>query len=163
MIRILNDYAWVFSIASSLLSIFFIYKMVKMDKRFSRLKKRYNNLLSDATGNQDLESILTKQTESVEELFKISSKIYRRQEKILQDKVNNIRKIGFVRYDAFFDSNNSLSYTVVFLNEENTGVMLTNLFGRDKSSSYAREIINGESETELSKEEHEALKRAIES
>ena len=40
------------------------------------------------------------------------------------------------------------------------GIVLTNLYGNDGSNIYLKEITNGQTKVDLSKQEDEALKRA---
>lgn len=70
----------------------------------------------------------------------------------------NIKKVGHIRYNSTTDIGGNLSFSLVMLNEENTGVILTNIHMREGSSIYLREIERGECEITLSEEEKEVLK-----
>ncbi len=71
----------------------------------------------------------------------------------------NIKKIGHIRYNSNPDIGGNLSFSLVMLNEENTGVILTNIRMMEGSSIYLREVTNGECEITLSEEEKEILKK----
>jgi hypothetical protein len=71
----------------------------------------------------------------------------------------NIKKIGHIRYNANPDIGGNLSFSLVMLNEENSGVILTNIHMMEGSSIYLREITEGECEINLSEEEIEILKK----
>ena len=61
-------------------------------------------------------------------------------------------------------SNNNLSnlsFALAILNEHNTGIVLNGIYGRDTSNIYAKPIVEGKCEYALSKEEKEALDKAI--
>ena len=72
-----------------------------------------------------------------------------------------IQKIGLVRYNAFKDTGSDLSFTLAILNEENTGVVLNGIYGRDMSNIYAKSVEKGQSKNILSEEEKEAISKAI--
>jgi len=70
----------------------------------------------------------------------------------------NIKKVGHIRYNSNPDIGGNLSFSIAMLNEENTGVILTNIHMMEESSLYLREITNGECEITISEEEKEILK-----
>lgn len=73
----------------------------------------------------------------------------------------NIKKLGHIRYNSSSDIGGNLSFSLVLLNEENTGVILTNIHMMDESSLYLREVTNGTVEITISEEEKEVLKSTI--
>lgn len=73
-----------------------------------------------------------------------------------------IQKIGFVKYDAFHDLKNKLSYSIALLDGFNNGLLLTTIYGRESCITYAKEVKSGSVNQELSKEEFEALRMALE-
>ena len=50
---------------------------------------------------------------------------------------------------------------MAILNEHNTGIVLNGIYGRDTSHIYAKPIVEGNCEYALSKEEKEAVDKAI--
>ncbi|MCD6323006.1 MAG: DUF4446 family protein [Clostridiales bacterium] len=73
----------------------------------------------------------------------------------------NIKKVGHIRYNSNPDIGGNLSFSVVLLNEENTGVIFTNIHMMEGSSLYLREVENGECEITISEEEKEVLRNTI--
>lgn len=71
------------------------------------------------------------------------------------------QKIGFVKYDAFHDLKNKLSYTIALLDGFNNGLLLTTIYGRESCITYAKEVKSGTVNQELSNEEIEALRMAL--
>ena len=72
-----------------------------------------------------------------------------------------VQKVGFVRYDAYDTGNNNLSFILALLNSNNDGVLLNSVYNRNYSNIYAKEVTNGEVDGNLSNEENEALRKAI--
>jgi len=73
----------------------------------------------------------------------------------------NIKKIGHIRYNSNTDIGGNLSFSLVMLNVENTGAILTNIRMMEGSSLYLREVVNGECEITISEEEKEILRKTI--
>lgn len=72
-----------------------------------------------------------------------------------------IQRVGVVRYDAFGDIGGQLSYSVALLNQYGDGVVVTSLNGRRESRGYGKPVEKGKSRYDLSKEEKEAIAKAL--
>ena len=77
------------------------------------------------------------------------------------ERKKNIKKIDYIRYNSSDEIGGNLSFSVVMLNEDNTGIILTNIHMMEGSSIYLREVTKGECEITLTDEEKEVLKRTI--
>ena len=71
------------------------------------------------------------------------------------------QKKGLVKYDAFREMSGALSYSLALLDKENNGVLISSMYSREGCYTYAKDIVNGESKINLSEEETEALKQAM--
>lgn len=83
-------------------------------------------------------------------------------QKIKENLKITYQKIGMVKYDAFREMSGALSYSVAMLDQENNGVLVSSMYSREGCYSYAKEIVHGECKLNLSEEEAEALKQAME-
>ena len=54
-----------------------------------------------------------------------------------------------------------MSFSVAALNDKNDGIILTGIYTRENSYVYSKEIIKGQSNKELSREEKDALNKAL--
>ncbi len=68
---------------------------------------------------------------------------------------------GVVRYDAMGEMTGRQSSSVALLDSYRTGVVLSSILHREQARLYAKQIISGQSELELSPEEREALELAL--
>lgn len=68
--------------------------------------------------------------------------------------------VGIVRFNPFAHSGGNQSFAIAMLNEHGTGVIISTLYGREKTSIFAKPISKFKSEFELTKEESEALEKA---
>ena len=83
--------------------------------------------------------------------------------KQLENKVKNcMQKIGIVRYNAYNDAGNDLSFAVALLDEKNNGIVFNGIYSREMSNIYAKPIVGGKCKYNMTKEENEALNKAIE-
>jgi len=80
----------------------------------------------------------------------------------LSEKIkNNIQKIGFVKYNAYDDTENKLSFAIALLDEKENGVLINHIYSKHGSNIYSKLVINGEVEDRISDEEAQALKEAV--
>ena len=89
-----------------------------------------------------------------------------------QDKINNhlvivdsrlnksIRSVEAIRFNPFLDAGSNQSFAISFLNDEGDGVVMSSLYARDRMSIFAKPIVGGKSEFELSAEEKEVLEKS---
>ena len=140
-----------------LLLIGYIVNTVKI----SKLKNKYNNFMRKFSKNSSIEEDLSRYAEDVENLKEQTQRVLNYC-KNLDDEIDScIQKIGIVRYSAFKDTGSDLSFALAMLDEKNNGVLLNGIYSREMSNIYGKPIKNGKSEYTLSKEEEEALYKAI--
>ena len=73
----------------------------------------------------------------------------------------SVRRVGVLRYDAFEDVGGRLSFSCALLDEHGTGVVLTSINGRQETRVYAKPVTQGQSTYNLSREEEEAIRQAL--
>ena len=71
-----------------------------------------------------------------------------------------LRHVAVVRYDAFTDTGGQLSWSLALLDDTGSGVVLTSIQGRNESRTYAKNVADWTSETQLSPEEEDAISNA---
>ena len=72
-----------------------------------------------------------------------------------------IQKIYLHRYNAFEDVAGESSFTAVLLDEYRNGLILTTIYSRENTNTFAKEIRSGEPVQKLSPEEEYALSEAM--
>lgn len=72
-----------------------------------------------------------------------------------------VQRVGVVRFSAFSDTGSDLSFTVALLNQGGDGVVITSLFGRDQSRTYAKPVRGAQSTYVLTDEEKKAIASAM--
>ena len=71
-----------------------------------------------------------------------------------------LRHLAVIRYDAFQDTGGQLSWSMALLDDNGSGVVLTSIQGRNEARTYAKNVSDWSSETQLSPEEQEAISTA---
>jgi len=72
-----------------------------------------------------------------------------------------LRKVALVRYDAFADLSGRMSFSLAVLDDGGDGVTISAIAGRTDTRVYAKAVIQGAGEHELSPEERQAVSSAM--
>jgi hypothetical protein len=68
-----------------------------------------------------------------------------------------VQRYGMVRFDAFVDVGGEQSFALALLDDKGTGLVLSNIYGRQDSRMYVKEMVDGQSDKPLSDEEKNAV------
>jgi hypothetical protein len=69
---------------------------------------------------------------------------------------------SLVRYDAYGEMSGRQSTSIALLDATRSGIVLSSIHHRDQARLYAKQVYEGRSELELSPEEEDALRLALE-
>ena len=69
---------------------------------------------------------------------------------------------ALVRYDAYGEMSGRQSTSIALLDSRRSGVVLSSIHHRDQARLYAKQVYDGRGELELSPEENEAIRLALE-
>lgn len=128
--------------------------------RQAKLLKRYRLLLNSGSGH-DLEQLILGQGASIEQLQTDLGHLQQRVETQGAEAKLHVQRVGTVRFCAFPDMGSDLSFAIALLDAHDNGVVLSSLYGRNESRTYAKPIVAGKSTYQLSEEEKEAIARAM--
>jgi hypothetical protein len=68
---------------------------------------------------------------------------------------------SLVRYDAYGEMSGRQSSSMALLDEHRSGVVVSSILHRDQARVYVKQIVEGQSELELSPEEQQAIDNAL--
>lgn len=133
---------------------------ININLKLAKLTKRYRRLMQGMDG-KNLEEILFTNLDEVRATQKRYDEIHAACDNL--EKVTQVclQKVGVVRFNAFADVGSDLSFAVAFLDSHNNGVIVSSIFGRDESRTYAKPIQEGKSSYFLTEEEKQALAQAM--
>jgi Protein of unknown function (DUF4446) len=69
---------------------------------------------------------------------------------------------ALIRYDAYNEMSGRQSMSIALLDRTQSGIVLSSIHHRDQARLYAKQVYEGRSEIELSPEEEDALRLALE-
>ena len=147
--------------AFALLCIVLFFWNIALGARINKLARRKNAKIADGGVMEiakAIDDLWDKNDETDEKLDYLARRIDRGDARSLEC----LRKIGFVRYNAFDDVAGDQSVALALLDDKDNGVVFNILNNRLGSSVYAKSVKGGEAERTLSAEEAEALNRAKE-
>ena len=121
------------------------------------LNKNYIRFMKKIGNGNNLDEMLKKYLEDVENIKQDNSEIKAYYTKLDYDISSSIQKVGLVRYNAFQNVGSDLSFALALLDRENNGLVLNGIYGSESSNIYAKPIKNCESTYQLSEEEKEAI------
>lgn len=143
---------------SALLALLCLILLIKTCKLNSRYKKMMNGVKG-----KNLEQSIEGYYEKIDEFQGKFDEFYDEFDKLNGKVEKSVQKVAVKRFKAFEDVGADLSYSIALLDDNNDGVILTGIYGRHESTSYAKPIDKGISRYELSDEEKEVLDKAIQS
>ncbi len=77
--------------------------------------------------------------------------------------LQNIQRVELLRFNPYDDTGGNISFTVCFLDNGGSGIVVTSLHARNGTRVFGKEIVSGKSSKyELSKEEEAVIKKAME-
>jgi hypothetical protein len=72
-----------------------------------------------------------------------------------------VTHVGVIRYDAMNEMTGRQSSSVALLDADRNGIVLSSILSRDQARLYAKQLVGGRPEQELSPEEREAVEAAL--
>lgn len=154
----MQDYILYVSLALAFLAIIFFFIL---NFRLGRMIRKYNYFMQ-GLGDKDVEKLMTYYLEEMEKLkSEVHGNLDGRITELEQKLPYCVQNVGIVHYNAFENVGNEMSFSAAMLNEKMNGFILTGIYSREHSYVYTKQIKNGKPQRELSREEVEALNRAM--
>lgn len=139
-----------------ILSVYAIY----LHSKIASLVKKYDYFMKGENG-VSLERKLAVEIKELRDAAEIIDTLFAEQAQLKEVQERTFQKIGFVKYNAFENIGNNLSFALTLLDGHNNGLCISSLYGRNESRIFSKPIINGKSVVSLSQEELESLHSAL--
>lgn len=154
--KLLSDELFFFQ--TVILGFFFIVMLINIFQ-VRKLRKALNKV----THNQDgmsIEEAIDKYYDDIDKTKATYNEILERINAISEILKHCTSRVGIVRFNAFSEVGGNQSFAIALLDSEDTGIVISSLYGRESSHFYGKPVIKGKSTYPLSKEEEEAVTRA---
>ena len=150
---------WI-GMATIVLVIALLVYCVILHIRLGSLKKKYDFFMQGDNG-ASLERKLSVEVSEIRDAAKGLETMMTEQAAIRNIQSNTIQKIGFIKYNAFENIGNDLSFALTLLDGNNNGICISSIYGRIESRIFSKPIVKGKSLVSLSQEELESLNEAL--
>jgi hypothetical protein len=149
-------------IALTIIFLILLITVLVLNSRLRTLAKKYD-LFMDGGDGQSVERKLAIEIKELRAIAENMDALQENQEEILQIQNQCTQKIGFVKYNAFDNIGNNLSFALTLLDGENNGICISSVYGRNESRVFAKPILAGKCAYSMSAEEQESLQDALNS
>jgi len=141
-------------------SINYILLMVN-NKRVKKYKELYEKTLAKFNSKQNIHDNFQSIYDRLNEVENISKETVEIVDKFRDKMKSNVQKVGFVKYNAYDETENKLSFALALLDEYNNGVLINHIYSKHGSNVYAKLVTETKVEDRISEEEAAALQMAI--
>lgn len=121
-----------------------------------QIRENYNALL-EYLGDGESRDILRELTSLIRDIESDNRETEKDIEQIFSVLESCIQKVSIIRYNAFHNVGSDQSFSIALLDREDDGVVVSGIYGRDSSTTYAKPIKAGVSEYMLTEEEENAI------
>ncbi|MDD6793977.1 MAG: DUF4446 family protein [Clostridiaceae bacterium] len=159
-INILNDFTPYILCGMAVIIFLLLILVISLFKAVNRVEARYRKMMRGVS-NKNLEEMIIEQLDNIEKANVNSEEALKKCDDIREKVKECVQKVAIMRYKAFEDIGSDLSFSIAILDEHNDGVMITGIYGRQESTTYAKPIDKGISRYDLSEEEIHVLNQAV--
>ena len=160
LINIINENIAFIIIGLLVIILLLFIIVISLMRSTSKLEKRYRRL-TRGINNKNLEEIISSKLDEVDKAMAKSEEAINECKVIKKEIKGCVNKVAIMRYKAFPDVGSDLSFSIAILDSYNDGVLITGIYSRHDSTTYAKPVDKGISRYELSEEEVYVLNEAI--
>jgi len=131
-----------------------------LSSKLRKLKKSHRQMIGE-TGVPNMEEVMNVIHERLAALDRKQTLQGEKTEQHEKRLASLMGRVGVHRFNAFSDSGSDLSFSIAFVNEDQDGVVITGIHGREQTFLYAKPIDKGQSAYMLTPEEKTAISLAM--
>ena len=152
IMNVINEYSSFIVIGLLIITILLFLVVISLYSSINKLERKYRRLMR-GSNNKNLEELINSKLEEIDKSMEASEEALRKYETLKNEMKSCVNKIAIMRYKAFEDVGSDLSFSVAILDSYNDGIILTGIYSRHDSVTYAKPVDKGISRYELSEEE----------
>lgn len=132
--------------------------------RLRRAVRGYRDLVRDdrAGPTGSLHELLAAHADQITRAGTRMTEIEELQDILIRRTEHGLQHVGIVRFNPFDDTGSDQSFVIALLDANRDGVVISSLHGRDSTRVFAKPISGGTSIHQLSSEEADAIRLALE-
>ena len=162
IINIVNEYSIFIIMGLAIITLLLFIITIVLLSSVKKLEKKYRKMMR-GVNNKNLEQALNDNLDNIEKALVKSQEAIDECKNISEELKGCVNKVAIMRYKAFEDVGSDLSFSIAILDSYNDGVIITGIYSRHDSTTYAKPIDKGISRYDLSEEELHVLNQAINS
>lgn len=155
----INSFIPFIIIAMAVIIVLLFIVVIILFKAVGNVENKYRKLMRGASG-KNIEQMLNARIEDIDNANLNSERALKAIDNLNEKMKGCVQKVSIVRYKAFEDIGSDLSFSIAMLDDNNDGIVLTGIYGRQESTTYAKPIDKGISRYDLSEEEIAVLNEA---
>lgn len=160
--RLLSDNLAIAFGALALLVLLLIVVVLLLSSRLGRATRAYREIVRDPADGHSLHDLLAGNASAVERASERMSEMEAMHGLIDTRTRRSLQHIGMVRFNPFDDTGSDQSFAIALLDDRRDGVVISSLHGRANTRVFAKPVADGGSPHNLSDEEAEAIRIAVE-
>jgi low affinity Fe/Cu permease len=126
----------------------------------NKLEKKYKKLMR-GVNKKNLEDVVISYLDRIDEVKEENDNMKQMYNGLDGRLKTCVQKTSIIRYKAFDNVGSDLSFSIALLDGNQNGFILTSIYGRSESTTYAKPVDKGISRYELSQEESKVLEQAV--
>ena len=127
--------------------------------KFSNMNKKYKKMMKNTNGD-DIQSAIIGCVEKIDALRVAKTEHDAKLARLFKEIKYCMQKVAVVRYNAFDNVGSDQSFSIALLDQNNDGFVISGIYTRTGSSTYAKPIKDSVSKHALSSEEIQAIENA---
>ncbi|MDF2883347.1 MAG: hypothetical protein K0R54_3904 [Clostridiaceae bacterium] len=160
LIKTFNNFQPYIVLGLIVIVIIMLFMILILFNALGKLEKKYKKFMR-GTDSKSIEELVLKYFDNIDKVKEDTENMKELYKSINLRVQSCTQKVSLIRYRAFEDVGSDLSFSVAMLDSKNNGLILTGIYGRNESTTYAKPIDKGLSRYELSQEEKQVLQDAI--
>jgi hypothetical protein len=138
--------------------------VIAQSVRLGRATRAYGELMrgTDGASGASLHDLLAGNASAVERASERMAEMEAMHGMIEQRTRRSLQHIGLVRFNPFEDTGSDQSFAIALLDDRRDGIVVSSLHGRANTRIFAKPVADGTSSHNLSDEEAQAIRIAIE-
>ncbi|MCM3341000.1 DUF4446 family protein [Paenibacillus sp. MER TA 81-3] len=141
------------------LSLMLVIIVLVQGAKLRKLRRQYSAIMGES-GVEHLDMVLSSMHEDVAKL-QHANELHDMDLKQVRKSLKKMKShVGIQRYNAFAEHGSDLSFSIAWIDDEQDGIVITGIHGREHSYVYAKPLEKGHSPYSLSPEEKQAIEVA---
>ncbi len=154
------DTVGIIAVAALAVAVLLVVAVVVLTVRLGALRRAYASAL-DPSRREDLFQSVQRQAAELDAVRSDLNIVHDNTEHLRDLLRDSVSRVGIIRYDAFADMGGALSFSAALLDEHGHGLVISAINGRSETRAYAKPVVAGDSDHNLSQEEIAAVDEAL--